>query len=262
MNNFLNHPYHLVTMSPWPLILSISLMNLMISILELFFYKNFMLLVFNMFLMLLCMFQWWRDVIRESTFQGMHTINVVKGIYLGMILFIISEVFFFISFFWGFFHMSLSPSIEIGLIWPPKGINSFDPYDIPMLNTVILLSSGVSITWSHNMMVLNKKFSSMMGLLITLVLGLYFSLVQIYEYNELSFSISDSVYGSLFYMMTGFHGIHIIVGSLFLLVSLIRMYSMHFSFNHFFCFEGSIWYWHFVDVVWLFLYLILYWWFN
>nr|AXS65555.1 cytochrome c oxidase subunit 3 [Curculionoidea sp. 23 KM-2017] len=255
-----NHPFHLVDISPWPILSSFGALTLMIGMIKWFHIFNPNLFLLSMMNLMLMMFQWWRDVTRESTFQGHHTLKVSLGMRWGMILFITSEVFFFISFFWGFFHSSLSPTIELGMIWPPKGISSFNPLEIPLLNTLILLTSGFSVTWAHHSLMENNYTQAWQSLLITIILGIYFSLLQAYEYLEAPFNISDSIYGSSFFMATGFHGLHVIIGSTFLLISLIRLINTHFSQIHHFGFEAAAWYWHFVDVVWLFLYISIYWW--
>nr|AXS65695.1 cytochrome c oxidase subunit 3 [Coleoptera sp. 3 KM-2017] len=255
-----NHPYHLVDYSPWPLTGSIGAMSLT-SGMVLWFHKNEMYLFFlGVTILLLTMIQWWRDIVREGTFQGKHTIKVVEGLKLGMILFIISEVFFFISFFWGFFHSSLAPTVEIGMMWPPKGIQVFNPMEIPLLNTMILLCSGITVTWAHHSIMESNHNQAMLSLIITVTLGIYFTILQAYEYLESSFCISDSIYGSSFFMATGFHGIHVIIGTTFLAICLMRHSMYHFTKNHHFGFEAAAWYWHFVDVVWLFLYISIYWW--
>nr|QNG56332.1 cytochrome c oxidase subunit III [Thesaurus zaitsevi]QNG56345.1 cytochrome c oxidase subunit III [Thesaurus zaitsevi] len=255
-----NHPYHLVDVSPWPILGSLGAMTFLMGLIKWFhFFKNDLMFL-GMLIMLLIMYQWWRDIIRESTFQGLHTFNVTMGLRWGMILFITSEVFFFISFFWGFFHSSLSPSVEIGMMWPPKGIIPFNPIEIPLLNTLILLTSGLTVTWAHHGFMENNFNQALQGLMFTVILGIYFTMLQGYEYLEAPFTISDAVYGSSFFMATGFHGLHVIIGSTFLLVCLIRHYYNHFSSIHHFGFEAAAWYWHFVDVVWLFLYISIYWW--
>nr|YP_009654698.1 cytochrome c oxidase subunit III [Anaxandra taurina]QCI09240.1 cytochrome c oxidase subunit III [Anaxandra taurina] len=255
-----NHPYHLVDYSPWPLTGSIGGMTITTGMVVWFHTNEMFLFYLGVLILLMTMFQWWRDIIREATYQGKHTIKVTEGLKLGMILFIISEVFFFISFFWGFFHSSLSPTIEIGMTWPPKGIIVFNPMEIPLLNTMILLCSGITVTWSHHSMMENNHNQTMISLIITVMLGLYFTMLQAYEYMESSFCISDSVYGSSFFMATGFHGLHVIIGTTFLMVCLMRHMLYHFSSKHHFGFEAAAWYWHFVDVVWLFLYISIYWW--
>nr|ANJ70656.1 cytochrome c oxidase subunit 3 [Stenus clavicornis] len=260
MNSFKNHPFHLVDYSPWPLISSLSTLNLMVGMIKWFHKLENNLMLLSLFINLLIMYQWWRDTIREGIFQGIHTNIVITGLQMGMILFITSEIFFFLSFFWAFFHSSLSPTIEIGMNWPPIGIMVFNPLNIPLLNTMILLSSGISITWSHHSIIENNFKETFYSLLITIILGIYFSILQGYEYLESSFSISDSIYGSCFFMATGFHGIHVIIGTTFIISILIRHFNNHFSNIQHFSFEAAAWYWHFVDVVWLFLYISIYWW--
>nr|YP_010148413.1 cytochrome c oxidase subunit III [Analcellicampa danfengensis]QQV69252.1 cytochrome c oxidase subunit III [Analcellicampa danfengensis] len=255
-----NHSFHLVDYSPWPLTGALSTMILVSGSVKWFHFNDNSLFLLGFTIILMIMFQWWRDIIRESTFQGLHTISVTNGMQWGMILFITSEVFFFISFFWAFFHSSLSPSIEIGGNWPPKGISTFNPFHIPLLNTIILISSGATITWAHHSLMNSNKKETIISLMFTVMLGILFSLLQAYEYLEAPFTMADSIYGSTFFMATGFHGIHVLIGSMFLLVNLIRLMNNHFSINHHFGFEASAWYWHFVDVVWLFLYISIYWW--
>nr|YP_010555010.1 cytochrome c oxidase subunit III [Ooencyrtus plautus]UYP50990.1 cytochrome c oxidase subunit III [Ooencyrtus plautus] len=253
-------PFHLVTFSPWPILMSFSIMNLLLSVIFWFNFKFFLYLLINMLILLMCMYQWWRDVIREGFLQGFHTFKVIKGLKIGMILFIISEIFFFISIFWCYFHMFLSPSIEIGSLWPPKNIKLFNPYSIPLLNTVILLSSGVSVTWCHYSLINSNFKDSLLSMMITIILGLIFSLFQLMEYKESTFTFSDSVYGSIFFMSTGFHGFHVLVGTIFLMVNYLRILNLNFSKIHHFGFEAACWYWHFVDVVWMFLYILVYFW--
>nr|UCU06872.1 cytochrome c oxidase subunit III [Potamometra linnavuorii] len=255
-----NHPFHLVDPSPWPLTGSIGAMTLTSGMVMWFHMKNPTLMMIGIVILMLTMIQWWRDIIREGTYQGKHTIMVTNGLKWGMILFIVSEIFFFVSFFWAFFHSSLAPTIEIGMTWPPKGIQTFNPMDIPLLNTTILLSSGITITWAHHSIMNKNHNQTVSGLFLTVTLGIYFSILQAYEYLESPFTISDSVYGSCFFMATGFHGIHVIIGTTFLMVCLVRTMKFHFSNRHHFGFEAAAWYWHFVDVVWLFLYISIYWW--
>nr|ARH54499.1 cytochrome c oxidase subunit 3 [Micrambe villosus] len=255
-----NHPFHLVDVSPWPLLGSLGAMTCMMGLIKWFHLFTPNLFFIGLFVTILVMYQWWRDIVRESTFQGHHTFAVTMGLRWGMILFITSEVFFFISFFWGFFHNSLAPSVEIGMMWPPKGIMTFNPIEIPLLNTLILLTSGLTVTWAHHSLMENNYKQALQSLILTIILGAYFSILQAYEYMEASFTISDAIYGSSFYMATGFHGLHVIIGTLFLLTCTIRHYLNHFSSIHHFGFEAAAWYWHFVDVVWLFLYISIYWW--
>ena len=204
--------------------------------------------------------QWWRDVSREGRILGLHSQIVELGLRWGIVLFIVSEVFFFVSFFWAYFHRRLSPNVEVGSCWPPSGIKPFNPFGVPLLNRVILLSSGVSVTWSHHRFMEGNHSRAVRGLVVTIVLGLYFTALQGLEYWEARFSIGDRRYGSTFFIATGFHGLHVIVGTLFLLATFLRMYRGVLNHNHHFGFEAAAWYWHFVDVVWLFLYVTIYWW--
>nr|WRQ20279.1 Cytochrome c Oxidase subunit III [Lucanus maculifemoratus maculifemoratus] len=258
--SFKNHPYHLVDASPWPILGAFSAMISMVGIIKWFHMFNVNLLLLGLTITSLVMYQWWRDISREGTFQGLHTYQVTMGLRWGMILFITSEIFFFISFFWAFFHSSLAPSIELGMNWPPKGVTPFNPIEIPLLNTLILLTSGLTVTWAHHSLMENNFNQATQSLVLTVTLGIYFSLLQAYEYIEAPFTIADAVYGSSFFMATGFHGIHVIIGTTFLLTCLIRHLNNHFSSIHHFGFEAAAWYWHFVDVVWLFLYISVYWW--
>nr|YP_009251029.1 cytochrome c oxidase subunit III [Pyrhila pisum]AMY96225.1 cytochrome c oxidase subunit III [Pyrhila pisum] len=257
---FNKHPYHLVDMSPWPITGSISAMMLTSGLVKWFHQFNINLLALGLVATMLTMIQWWRDVVRESTFQGSHTMIAVKGLKWGMILFIVSEVLFFFSFFWAFFHSSLAPSMEIGMNWPPNGIQAFNPFQIPLLNTVILLSSGATVTWAHHSLMESNFSQAMYSLFITILLGFYFTLLQAFEYLEAAFTISDSVFGTTFFVATGFHGLHVIIGTSFLFVCFMRLINCHFSSSHHLGFEAAAWYWHFVDVVWLFLYVFIYWW--
>ena len=254
------HPYHIVDQRPWPLITALNALLLTSGAVRWFKGNNEILLLFGLTLTSISSFQWWRDISREAALQGHHPIEVENNIRAGIILFIISEILFFVSFFWAFFHSSLAPSIEIGILWPPKNIQAFNPFQIPLLNTIILLSSGVSVTWAHHSLIENNHSQAKKGLFITIILGVYFTALQAYEYLEASFSFSDSVYGSTFFLATGFHGLHVIVGTSFLTICFIRLYKFQFSQKHHFGFEAAAWYWHFVDVVWLFLYITIYWW--
>lgn len=262
MTTHANHPYHLVDKRPWPLTSSIGAIIITRGLVKWFHLRIINLMIIGLLTILLSSVQWWRDVSREGTFIGYHTLKVTLGLRWGMILFIVSEVLFFFSFFWAFFHRSLRPTIEIGISWPPTEIRPFNPFQIPLLNTTILLRSGVTVTWAHHSLIENNYTETNQGLVLTVILGLYFTFLQALEYVEASFSIADSVYGSTFFVATGFHGLHVIIGTLFLLVGLARHTKGAFSARHHFGLEAAIWYWHFVDVVWLFLYTFIYWWGN
>ena len=188
-----------------------------------------------------------------------HTLEVQKGLKIGMVLFIASEVMLFVAFFWSYFHVSLNLPGHHDFQWPPKGIIPFDPLHLPYLNTLILLLSGTTLTWAHHEL-LEGDFSKVSkALLVTVVLGGTFSLVQGFEYAHAAFGFKDGVYPSNFYMATGFHGAHVLIGTIFLLVCLIRNNRREFKSNHHVGFEAAAWYWHFVDVVWLFLFVAIYW---
>lgn len=260
MSTHYNHPFHLVNYRPWPLTGAIGALTLVSGLVKWFHQYNNSLFILGTFITILTTYQWWRDVSRERTLQGLHTLPVTFGLRWGIILFIISEIFFFISFFWAFFHRRLSPTIELGSLWPPIGILIFNPFQVPLLNTAILLSSGVTITWAHHSLIKNNHSQTTQGLFFTILLGIYFSILQAYEYIEASFCIADAIYGSTFFIATGFHGLHVLIGTTFLLICLIRHVNSHFSKLHHFGFEAAAWYWHFVDVVWLFLYISIYWW--
>ncbi len=202
---------------------------------------------------------WFKDVIVEGTYEGTHEIHVQIGLRLGVVLFIISEIMFFFAFFWAFFHSSLSPAVSIGCVWPPLGIETLNPWEVPFLNTLILLSSGVSVTYAHRALLVGARKRVIVALAITILLGVIFTLCQIYEYINAPFSINDSVYGSIFHMATGFHGFHAVIGTSFLAVCFIRHLLYHFTQYHHLGFEAAAWYWHSVDVAWLFLFTSIYW---
>jgi cytochrome c oxidase subunit 3 len=218
------------------------------------------LLIIGVLAVLGMMFFWWRDVIKEATFQHHHTPVVQIGLRYGMALFIASEVMFFAAFFWAFFDASLYPKEATGGIWPPKGIHPFDAFEIPFLNTMILLLSGTTVTWAHHALLNGDRRNLVRGLGITIVLGLLFTSFQAFEYTHAAFGFKEGIYPSTFYMATGFHGFHVIIGTTFLIVCWIRAMKGHFKPDHHFGFEAAAWYWHFVDVVWLFLFVCIYWW--
>lgn len=260
MSNFTAHPYHIVDESPWPLYGSIGGLYLTSGMVSWFTLGQINLFFVGLFLLLSVIYQWWRDVAREGAQQGLHTRIVELGLRWGMLLFITSEVFFFLRFFWAYFHARLRPNVELGSIWPPQGILPFNPFGVPLLNTIILVSSGIRVTWAHHALMVGEYAQRKAGLIVTVGLGFYFTLLQGLEYFEASFTFADGVYGSTFFIATGFHGLHVIVGTIFLLVCLIRHTKSEFRASHHFGFEAAAWYWHFVDVVWLFLYVAVYWW--
>jgi cytochrome c oxidase subunit 3 len=256
------HPYNLVDPSPWAFVASLGALGLTFG--GVMFMQNYSggwtLFSIGFLTILYTMYVWWRDIIREATFEGQHTFAVQQGLRQGVLLFIVSEVMFFFAFFWAFFDASIKPSFAIGGVYPPEGLEILNMWGIPLLNTVILLTSGATVTWAHHGIVAGAKRSSQIGLFLTICLAIIFTALQVFEYVNAPFSISDGIYGSTFFMATGFHGFHVFIGTCFLTVCLIRLGLNHFTREQHFGFEAAAWYWHFVDVVWLFLFVTVYWW--
>ncbi len=275
-----NHDYHIIPPSPWPFIGSVGAFIMALGAVGLFKYttgKEFVLFgvdlagwglfTLGLLVVLYTMYGWWRDTINESL-AGDHTRVVQLHLRYGMLLFIASEVMFFVAWFWAFFDASLftSEAIQFGRVeatggvWPPQGIETFDPWHLPLFNTLILLTSGTTVTWAHHALLHNDRKGLKWGLFLTVVLGVLFSICQVYEYTHAEFGFSGNIYGSVFYMATGFHGFHVIVGTIFLAVCLMRAAAGQFTVEKHFGFEAAAWYWHFVDVVWLFLFVAVYIW--
>ena len=255
------HPFHLVDPSPWPLLTSLA--TLMLGLGAVLYIHNYGSIVFwiGVLFLLFCMGGWWKDVLYEAMVEKKHTKAVQMGLRYGMLLFIVSEIMFFAAFFGSFFTASIFPPESIGGIWPPKNILPLDPFDLPYLNTLILLLSATSLTWAHEAIRSPAHYDAVnKGLWITVILGLLFTCIQVFEYIHAPFSLKDGIYGSNFYMLTGFHGAHVIIGTIFLSVCLARSLKKHFTPTHHIGFEAAAWYWHFVDVVWLFLFVFIYWW--
>ena len=253
-------PFLPVQTSFWPFLLSLLLFSLASNVVMWFSFKVSLYYVLSsLFFVVFLRFMWWKDLSRERML-GYHTHKLEYSLRIRILLFILSEVCFFLSFFWAFYDASMAPVIDIGITWPPKGITPLSTYSVPLLNTVILLSRGITVTWAHHSLINNFYLKSLFGLVLTVFLGVYFIAMQYVEYNEASFAIADGVYGSTFFIATGFHGMHVTIGALFLLYVAILTYQGKLLFNHHFSFEAAAWYWHFVDVVWLFLFLSVYWW--
>ena len=249
---------HIVKPSPWPFITSLRVLWLAFRVLGAL--SSVCFIEGAMRLVLVACLGWWSDVSREGSLLGRIGALTYKALWTGIALFIISEVLLFISFFWAFFHFRLVPDITLGGVWPPAGIMAFNPFGVPLLNTTLLLSRGISITWAHMAFLSGKKQQGQVGLTLTLILGLMFSLVQLAEYLAAGFDFSRSVYGRIFLSLTGLHGSHVLIGASFLASILLRNSLNLMSRASHTGFEISAWYWHFVDVVWIFLFSLLYWW--
>jgi len=262
------HPWHLVDPSPWPIVGAVSAGMLTGGTVIFMHGGGSWLMILGMVGILATMAFWFNDVIKEATFQGYHTAPVQIGMRYGMALFIASEVMFFSAWFWAFFNASLFPAPTINGTWPPPGIVPFDPWGLPFLNTLILLTSGVTVTWAHHALIEGNRDHLLQGLGLTILLGATFTGVQAYEYGHAAFSFAfeqgapgkGGIYPTTFFMATGFHGAHVIIGTTFLIVCFFRAKANHFKPTHHFGFEAAAWYWHFVDVVWLFLFVCIYWW--
>ncbi|HVL30004.1 MAG TPA: cytochrome c oxidase subunit 3 [Sphingomicrobium sp.] len=265
-----NHDYHLVEPDPWPLIGSFSALALTGGGVMWLHDNPYGKFIFAAGLLgvIVTMFNWWSNTVREAH-EGHHTPVVQLHLRYGMILFIASEVMFFVAWFWAFFSAALFPSAveAVGAQWPPQGTEVLDPFGWPLLNTLILLCSGTTVTWAHHALIHGDREGLKKGLWCTILLGLLFTGIQAYEYIHAPFSFSrlneelpGNIYGSTFFMATGFHGAHVIIGTIFLIVCLVRAYKGDFTPKQHFGFEAAAWYWHFVDVVWLFLFVSIYVW--
>jgi cytochrome c oxidase subunit 3 len=258
-----NHDYHILNPSPWPLIGSISAGIMAVGGIYWMHEAAWAPWVFGLGVagVLLTFYVWWADVVKEAN-GGDHTPVVQLHHRYGMLLFIASEVMFFVAWFWAFFDASLFPSAvdAVGGVWPPENVTVLNPFELPLLNTMILLCSGTTVTWAHHALIHGDRDGLKKGLWCTIALGLLFSAIQAYEYMHASFPFAGNIYGATFYMATGFHGFHVIVGTIFLAVCLKRAYNGDFTPKQHFGFEAAAWYWHFVDVVWLFLFVTIYVW--
>ena len=254
------HQYHLVNPSPWPLLGAFSAGLMAVGGVMYMHGSGWLLAALGFLCVLTVMAGWWRDVIRESVREKAHTPIVKLGLRYGMSLFIASEVMFFAAFFWAFFDASLYPKEAIGGVWPPENIVTMEAFHLPLMMTLILLLSGTTVTWAHHAIVEGDRKTASVALGLTVILGILFSCFQVYEYGHATFGFKDGIYPSTFYMATGFHGFHVLIGTIFLAVCWFRVRSGHFTPKSHFGFEAAAWYWHFVDVVWLFLFVSIYWW--
>ena len=264
-----NHPYHLVNPSVWPLVGAFGALGMAggaVMWMHEYAYGGYLFFA-GLLAVLFVMFSWWADVISEAH-GGDHTPVVQLHLRYGMILFIASEVMFFVAWFWAYFDASLFPgevqqyarTAFTGGVWPPKGMEVLDPFHLPLYNTIILLLSGTTVTWAHHSLIHGDRKGLINGLVLTVGLGMLFTMVQAYEYMHAPFAFKDSIYGATFFMATGFHGFHVIIGTIFLAVCLIGAIKGDFTPKQHFGFEAAAWYWHFVDVVWLFLFTSIYVW--
>lgn len=271
------HDYHIVDPSPWPFVGAIGGLTMLIgAVMWMHEYTSLMFFA-GLLLVLYVMYAWWADVVKEAH-QGDHTPVVKIGLRYGVILFIISEVMFFVAWFWSYFKHAIYPmpdadQMDQGFLggavgdvatgmWPPVGVEIVDPWHLPLLNTLLLLTSGAACTWAHHAVMENDRKGLINGLIVTVLLGAIFSAVQALEYYEIAalgwFSFSGDIYGANFFMATGFHGFHVLVGTIFLFICLLRAMKGHFDEKSHIGFEAAAWYWHFVDVVWLFLFVGIY----
>ena len=272
------HDYHILPPSPWPIMGAFATLAMAAGGIMWMHSQPYGGLLFYLGVtgVLATAYFWWRDVVREAH-AGDHTPVVSLHLRYGMILFIASEVMFFVGWFWAFFDFSLFPAAvqtvegtvtnligEAGASaitqWPPKGIEVIDPFAFPLLNTLILLCSGTTVTWAHHALINGDRDGLKKGLWATILLGMLFTSIQAFEYAHAPFAFKGLNYGASFFMATGFHGFHVLIGTIFLIVCLVRTYKGHFTPRQHFGFEAAAWYWHFVDVVWLFLFIVIYVW--
>ncbi len=261
------HDYHLVDPSPWPIVCAVGAFIMAVG--GMMFMREMplisslpgsysVLFIIGVIILLYGAYSWWGDVIREGEFEGHHKPIVQLGLRYGMFLFIISEVMFFVAWFWAYFNASIFPTEAIGSVWPPVDIQTLDPWHLPLVNTLILLTSGTTVTWAHHAIQEGDRKTFIYMLIFTVLLGASFTGIQAYEYIHATFTFDQNIYSSTFYMATGFHGAHVLIGTIFLAVCLFRGIKGHFKPDHHFGFEAAAWYWHFVDVVWLVLFVSIY----
>ena len=258
----LKQPYYLPDPSPWPILGGLGGLLLVLGIIFVAHYGSYIILLAGIAVLITTMAFWWRDVVRESSTPDLQSPIVRLGMRYGMMLFIASEVMFFVGFFWAFFNFALFPDVQGNgqTVWPPAGIETFDPFHLPFLNTMILLLSGCTVTWAHHALLENDRKAMIQALGLTILLGMSFTMFQAIEYSDAPFKFTGGVYPSTFFMATGFHGFHVMVGTTFLIVCWFRARAGQFTPERHFGFEAAAWYWHFVDVVWLFLFTGIYWW--
>uniref|UniRef100_E3VW21 Cytochrome c oxidase subunit 3 n=1 Tax=[Candida] alai TaxID=434040 RepID=E3VW21_9ASCO len=256
------HPFHLVGPSPWPIFTSFAVMDLALSLglTAHNFINNIYPILISIITVLYAMTLWFKDIIAESTYLGDHTIAVKNGIHQGFLLFVLSEILIFASLFWAFLHSALNPSVELGMNWPPVGIAIISPAELPLLNTIVLLASGVTITYAHHALINGNRTNTLYGFIYSSTLIALFVFFQILEYKYAGFTIADGVYGSTFFSLTGLHGLHMIMLTIMLFLCTWRVYNYDFTNSSHIFAEATILYLHVLDVIWLFIYIIVYWW--
>jgi len=262
MQKYPKHLFHVLEFSLWPFFLAFGLFFFVTGIAFSIHYvvTGYYILLIGLLMLIITSIFWFLDISREAVVKGYHTKIVRKGLKIGFLFFIASEIMLFFGFFWAFFHSALCPSIELGAIWPPVGLNVIPVFDFPLFNTFILIISGFAVTWAHRGISLGSFKESIDGLILTILLGLFFIFLQGLEYYESTFNLQDGIYSSVFFLLTGLHGCHVIVGVCFLFICFISLLFNHFLTNHYLRFVFAVWYWHFVDIVWILLFLSLYCW--
>lgn len=259
--NFQSNPFHLVKPSPWPIYLVWSIFGFLFNLMiVLHGYTGPKILLVNVITLIYIGLLWSRDIISESVYLGDHTLKVNEGLNIGFIIFLITELMWFVGVFWAYFYSALTPSVEIGEIWPPIGIIAIKATDLPLFNTLLLLISGSTITYSHHALISRDRKNALIGLFLTIVLGVLFIVCQYCEYYYCSYTLADSVYGSVFFMLTGLHGLHLITGTSFLCFNFYRLAKNQFTSDKHVGLNTSILLWHFLDVAWLFVYIVCYYW--
>ena len=251
------HDYHIIDPSPWPVLAALGGFLLLGGVVLALHVGTLWGIGVGSLIIVYCMYVWWRDVVREGNAGIDHTPVVQIGLRMGMLLFILSEIMFFVAWFWAFYSSALFP---ISGVWPAAGVKTFDPWHLPLINTLVLLTSGATVTWAHHALLEGNRRGLIQGLIVTCLLGALFTGFQAYEYAHAGFAYAGNIYGATFFMATGFHGAHVLIGTLFLLVCLVRAVRGDFTPKAHIGFEMAAWYWHFVDVVWLFLFGSIYIW--
>lgn len=254
--------FHVLEPSLWPFFIAFGLFFFVTGIAFCMHYvvTGYYILIIGLLILIVTSIFWFLDISREAVVKGYHTQIVRRGLKLGFLFFITSEIMLFFGFFWAFFHSALSPSIEVGAVWPPVGLNVIPVFEFPLFNTFVLIISGFSVTWVHRAISLGSFKDSIDGFMITILLGVFFIFLQGLEYYESTFNLQDGAYPSAFFMLTGLHGCHVIVGVCFLFICFLSLLSNHYLTSHYLRLVFAIWYWHFVDIVWIILFLSVYCW--